>query len=116
MWLDTAKAIDANPEIKDKRQWLDQTALLIAAARMGGRDEVHSRLNIFLPYRLKENGDLSHVKLLHYRIAAHYRKYEVYKRVTEKALERCTDRMQPRLRRRLSLYLRGVDLPNHLNE
>jgi hypothetical protein len=116
VWLDTAKAIDANPEIKDKRPWLDQIALPIAAARMGGRVEVFSNLNNFSPYRLKGNEDLSHVKLLHYRMAAHYRKYEVCKRVTEKALERCTDRMRPRLRRRLSLFLRGVDLPKHLNE
>ncbi len=114
LWLETAKAIDANPKIEGKRPWLDQIALPVAAARMGGKIEVLENTYNFSPYRLKGDEDISDVKLMHYRMGAHFRKYEACRRVTEIALEQCPDRLRARLRNKLELFLRGVDLPAHL--
>jgi hypothetical protein len=114
MWLDTAIAIDGNPVIENKRPWLDQIALPVAAARMGGDIEVMSNVYNFSTYRLRGGEDISHVKLLHYRMAAHYRKYEECRRITERVLEGCPDRIRPRMREKLGLFLRGIQLPNHL--
>lgn len=114
VWLDTAQDLDFDPEVSNKRPWLDQIALPVAAARMGGRVEVLSNLHNFSPYRLKGGEDLSQVKFLHYRMAAHYRKYEECRQITENLLARCPDRMRPRLQRRLGLFLRDVALPETL--
>lgn len=116
LWLDTAKRIDANPEIQGKRPWLDQIALPVAAARMGGKIEVMENIYNFSPYRLKGEEDLSHVKLLHYRMGAHYRKYAVCREGTQRVLEKCPNRLRPRLRVKLGLFLRGIVLPDHLLE
>lgn len=115
LWLDTAKRIDANPEIEGKRPWLDQIALPVAAARMGGKIEVMENIYNFSPYRLKGEEELSHVKLLHYRMGAHYRKYEVCRLGTQRVLEKCPSRLRSRLREKLGLFLRGLALPDHLS-
>lgn len=114
LWFDTALAIDANPNIADKRPWLDQIALPVAAARMGGRTEVLSNLHNFSPYRLKGTEDISDVRLMHYRTPAHFRQYEACRQVTENLLEGCPDRLRGRLRGKLGVFTRGIDLPEHL--
>jgi len=114
LWLETAKAIDANPKIEEKRPWLDQIALPVAAARLGGKIEVLENTYNFSPYRMKGGEDISHVQFMHYRMGAHFRKYTACRKVTERALEKCPDRLRSRLRQKLELFLRGVDLPAHL--
>ncbi len=114
LWFDTALAIDANPAIADKRPWLDQIALPVAAARMGGRTEVMSNLHNFSPYRLKGVEDIADVRLMHYRMPSHFRKYEACRQVTENLLAKCPDNLRGRLRGKLGVFIRGVDLPEHL--
>lgn len=46
MWTESCRLIDANPEVKDKRPWLDQIALPIAIMRMNlGIDELDNSYN-----------------------------------------------------------------------
>lgn len=114
LWLETAIAIDANPVINNKRPWLDQIALPVAAARMGGRVEVLSDLHNYSPYRLKDGAELSNVKLFHYRMPAHYRKYAACRQITEQLLARAPARMRSKVRRRLGMFVRDIQLPEEL--
>ncbi len=114
VWFDTATKIDANPLIGGKRPWLDQISLPVAAARMGGRVEVLSDLDNFSPYRLNSQAKLNDVRLFHYRMPSFYRKYDECKRNTERLLARAPVNLRSRVRRRLGVFLRGIQLPEEL--
>lgn len=114
MWHDTALAIDAAPHIANKRPWLDQISLPVAAARLGGEIKVLPGLYNFSAYRLPENPDISQVKFFHYHMPAHYRKHALSRRVSEYLLARAPERLRWRVRRRLGVFARGIKLPEEL--
>lgn len=88
IWLDTALQIDRNPNIENKRPWLDQIALPVAMARSKLKISVLEEHYNFSMYRRK--GPLSDdlkVTVAHYHIPGVFRDQprclEMYHRVIE---------------------------------
>jgi len=108
VWLQTALEIDAVSKIPNKRPWLDQIALPVAATRMGGHVEVLPKAYNFSPYRTRDDVDLSPVRLLHYHTPEYYRKFEQSRVVTEHLLARMPMKLRRRVHRRLGPFARNI--------
>ncbi len=90
LWLDTAARIDHVDTIRNKRPWLDQIALPIAAARLGAQFDVRGEDYNFNLYK-REPSDEVPIRLMHYHQACVYRGWPKCVAIAEDLLYRCED-------------------------
>lgn len=109
LWLDTAQRLDHGSQIENKRPWLDQISLPIAAARMGAGLHVLPESYNYSLFRRSEEDKANTPHLAHYHMPAHYREWECCRVVTDRALELCPEKKRDHLRRHLGVFLRGLE-------
>lgn len=105
VWLDTALRLD-RMAIENRRPWLDQIALPLAAARMGAKLDVRGASYNFSLHRRDPVDDLR-VHLMHYHLPRQYRKWAQCRAVTDYAIDRCPPPQRQALTSRLRPFIRA---------
>ncbi|MEP2784013.1 MAG: hypothetical protein ABJO67_03015 [Pseudoruegeria sp.] len=106
LWLDTALTLDHSPDLPNKRPWLDQIALPIAMARLGGKMIIKPGGYNYSLYRRDANADHPTINLAHYHMPAVFRKWAACRAVSDEAQERCPAKLRIHLRKRFGTYLK----------
>ncbi|WP_127112177.1 hypothetical protein [Shimia sediminis] len=109
VWYDTALRLDRNPDIADKRPWLDQISLPVAAARMNADLVVlDESFNCSLHGRSVD--PQIDKRLLHYHHVATFNKWPQCRSVLGTASEWLPDKKRGHLKRHLSRWKFPGDL------
>ncbi|SDE56131.1 hypothetical protein SAMN05421538_10812 [Paracoccus isoporae] len=109
LWLDTALRLDRDDRVTQKRPWLDQIALPIAARRAGAALHVLPESYNYSLFRRTQAEQAVKPHIAHYHMPAHYRQWACCRAVTERALALCPERKRSHLRRHLGVFLRGIE-------
>jgi hypothetical protein len=107
LWRDTARRIDQTEGIPNKRPWLDQIALPIAAARLGARMDIRDEAHNYNLYR-RNPDDQPEMHLAHYHQACVYRNWPQCLSVAHGLMDRCdSDEERRELDARIRPFLRS---------
>ncbi|MCT8161174.1 hypothetical protein [Pseudoruegeria sp. SHC-113] len=106
VWLETARHLDHDTAIAEKRPWLDQISLPIAMARMGARMIVKPESYNYSLYRRDADQSAAQIHLAHYHMPAVFRQWQPCREIIQHAYTACPPKLRRNLGYRLGSFLK----------